>query len=261
MDIQEISLSELGKIAKEAGKLLLNHQSSARKLESDKDFLTTADLASDIFISKRLRYLTLQTPIYSEEKELLFKCQKKLWVVDPLDGTINYSNGDWFWGLSIAYIENGQTQIGAVYLPALNQLAVVSREGKTIVNGCKLAVSAEAELNKVQVWIDWPKILPAVQFKNSRRIILSLLDKLVEKTFYPQIRLCCSASLMAVATGQISAYIHPRPGIEDFAAGCLIVEKAGGKVTDLDGKPWNLDSQSIVASNGLIHEKLLELLN
>jgi myo-inositol-1(or 4)-monophosphatase len=259
MDIQEL-LPELVKIARDAGRFLLKyrqkHGGRINEIKSKKDFLTNADLESDRLISEQLKCLTPEVPIYSEENALLLTGQKEFWVVDPLDGTINYSNGDCFWGVSIALVENKQSQLGVVYLPALNRLAAVSRNGKTIVEGCKLAVSTETELNKAQVWIDWPKILPAIKFKNSRKIILSLLDKLAEKTFYPQIRLCCSASLMAVAIGQISGYIHPQPGIEDFSAGCLIVEKAGGQVTDLNGKPWNLDSRSIVASNGLIHKKL-----
>jgi len=74
---------------------------------------------------------------------------------------------------------------------------------------------------------------------------------------YPQIRLCSTASLMAVATGKICAYVHPHPAPEDFAAGALIVEKAGGKVTDLQGKPWDIFSKSIVASNGILHEEIL----
>ena len=79
MDIQEISLPELVKIAKEAGKLLLTHQSGVKRIESDKDFLTTADLKSDSLIFKRLVKLTPNIPIYSEEGKLVFlQHQKKL---------------------------------------------------------------------------------------------------------------------------------------------------------------------------------------
>ena len=67
-------------------------------------------------------------------------------------------------------------------------------------------------------------------------------------------------SLMAVASGKICAYIHPHPAPEDFAAAAFIVEKAGGKVTDLGGNAWDLSSDSIVATNGLLHDQVLKVL-
>jgi myo-inositol-1(or 4)-monophosphatase len=64
-----------------------------------------------------------------------------------------------------------------------------------------------------------------------------------------------------VATGKIEGYVHPGPTPFDIAAGCLIVEACGGRVTDMEGKPWTAFSKSIVATNGLIHEGVLQLLN
>ena len=253
MNIQKL-LPKVVEIAEDAGRVLLEQQSKARELKTDEDFLTTADLKSDKYITYKLKELNPDIPIYSEEKETGIKNIKGLfWIVDPLDGTINYFRQDNFWGVSIALVQNQKTQMGVVYLPGLNQLAAVTINGDAILKGVKLSVNSESSLAKAQIWTEWTKKGPVST--------LLILEKLARISLYPQIRLCCSASLTRVASGRISGYIHPQPGIEDFAAGCLIVEKAGGKVTDLEGKPWTPFSKSIIASNGLIHKQLLEATN
>lgn len=239
-------------VAEEAGKLLLGIQKGVREIKKPrKDFLTDADLKSHSLITARLRDLTPQVPIYSEENEEELKIGKEaIWVVDPLDGTINFFHQDFLWGVSIALVENQRTKLGVVCLPALNQTVGVGDKDEIVVRGnISLGVRKENNLSEAQIWTDWGK---------KSKVVLSLLPRLAEISLYPQIRLCATVSLMAVASGKISAYIHPHPAPEDFAAGALIVERAGGKVTDLQGSSWNLFSESIVASNSTLHDKLLK---
>ena len=254
VNIQKL-LPKVRMLVETAGRVLLEQQSRVRKLKTDKDFLTTADLISDKYIARKLQELNLDIPIYSEEKEIdMRNIEGLVWVVDPLDGTVNYFHRDNFWGVSIALVENQQTQIGVVYLPALDQLTGVTINGDAILKGITFSVNSETDLAKAQIWTDWTKKGPDVT--------LSTLEKLAQISLYPQIRLCCTGSLMAVASGKISGYIHPGPKPEDIAAGCLIVEKAGGKVTDFQGKTWTPFSKSIIASNGsIIHNQLLEAIN
>jgi len=112
-----------------------------------------------------------------------------------------------------------------------------------------LGVRKESQLSEARIWTDWGK---------ESKEALSLFPRMAEISMKPQIRLCSTASLMAVASGKISAYIHPHPAPEDFVAGAFIVEKAGGKVTDLKNKPWSISSDSIVASNGILHDEILK---
>lgn len=241
------------KIIKKAGQVLLEIQQEAKEIKKErKDFLTEADLRSHSLISERLQELTPEIPIYSEEGEVSIDGTKKaIWVVDPLDGTFNFFHQDVFWGISIAFVENQQTQLGVIYLPALNQLAGATKESDIITEGRGIAlkVRTDTDLSRAQIWLDWGKASKAV---------LSILPKIAAVSLYPQIRLCATASLMAVATGKITAYILPQPAPEDFAAGALIVERAGGRVTDLLGNPWMLLSDSIVASNGVLHNRILK---
>ena len=251
MDNQQL-LGELVNLAEEVGQTLLETQPRVRKLRRRiGDIVTNAELLSHSTILKRLRILTPEIPIFSEEgKEAIRKTSRIIWIVDPIDGTFNYIHRDVFWGISIALVANQQTQLGVVYLPALNRLIGATREGKVITKGnLILHVRPDRNLSEALIWTDWDK---------KAKVTPSVFVKIGRAGLRPQVRQCCSASLLAVATGNITAFIHPGPGPEDIAAGCLIVEKAGGRVTDLGGNNWTPFSDSIVASNGLLHEQILK---
>jgi len=233
---------------------LSKHQPVVKEIEKKgKDFLTNLDLVSHSLLSKKLRKIYPKIPIYSEEgKERIKRTRGKSLIIDPLDGSINYFHQDVFWGLSVALVKNSQTQLGVVYLPALKQLAGVTKTGDSFSRGdISLRVRKDRDIARAQIWLDWGK---------ESKAVLLLFPRLGKVSLYPQIRLCCTASLLAVAGGKIAAYVHPNPEPEDIAAGCLIVEKAGGKVTDFEGNPWTPFSKSIVASNGLVHRQILEVL-
>ena len=251
MDNQEV-LVRLVNLTEVVGQALLKIQPKVRKLPKRRgDIVTNADLMSHSLILKGLQTIIPEVPIFSEEgKETIRKTGRITWIVDPIDGTFNFIHRDVFWGVSIALVENQQTQLGIVYLPALNRLIGVTKEGKVITKGnLILRVRPDRELSEALIWIDWDK---------KAEITPSVFVKIGRVGLRPQVRQCCSASLLAVATGNISAFIHPGPGPEDIAAGCLIVEKAGGQVTDSDGNSWTPFSDFIVASNGLLHEQILE---
>lgn len=175
------------------------------------------------------------------------------WIIDPLDGSLNFFRQDEMWGISIALVENKESIAGLVYLPASNQLFTAAKD----TNGYS-GVSNSGVLRESQVWTDWVK--EANNGADHQRV-MAILAKLDQHTLYPQIRLCCTASLMRVATGRIDGYVHPKPEPFDIAAACLIVEKAGGRVTDMCGETWSPFSSSIVATNGLIHDELISVLN
>jgi len=254
MKNQKLLENAVGAI-KKAGDILLRIQRGTKEIKREgKDFLTKADLHSNSIIVSRLRELTPRVPINSEEGDKnLNRTEKEIWIIDPLDGTVNFFHQDVFWGVSVAFVRNRQTELGAIYLPALDVLIGATRDGKIIKRGnFDFGVGKESDLSRAQVWLDWSK---------ESKAVLSILPKIAKVSLYPQIRLCATASLMAVATGKIVAYIHPHPAPEDFSAGYLIVEMAGGKVTDLAGRPCTPFSDSMVASNGKLHNQILEAVN
>lgn len=241
-------LSKVIKIADSAGNKMLDLQDDVRRIEKEKkDFLTSADLISHNYILSHLEKIYPGMPVYSEESEE--KLMDTCWVIDPADGTINYFNKDKYWGISIALVENRETRLGVVVLPAMG-ISIGVEGSRKIVKNTRLFLNQTDKMSEANIWTDWSKQV---------RDIPLILSKLQSASMYPQIRLCSTASLLAVATGITPAYIHPGPAPEDFAAGAYIVEAAGGKVTDMSGDPWNINSQSIIASNNRFHSQIVEL--
>lgn len=245
---------EVSTIATRAGNVLLELQPRAREQQLfGKDFVTDADSSSHKLICSWLSRLTPNIRIYSEEGDEEFvQTNDPQWIVDPLDGSVNYFHQDFAWGVSIALSVEGKTKLAAVNLPALRQLVVGGPVNGT--STAMLEVRKDTDLARAQIWTDWPK---ANQNKT-----LKIFGKLSNASLYPQLRLCTTYSLLMVAFGKIAGYIHPGPKPEDFSAAALFVERAGGIVTDLKGQPWTPWSNSIVAScTRKLHEKLLDILS
>lgn len=251
-DLKSI-LAPAVRIARDAGEKLQKKQSSA-SVVNRKDFVTDADQMSHRFIAQSLCQLTPDVEIYSEESGTeLAETNDWNWIVDPLDGTVNYFHRDSYWGVSIALAYRQVVELAVCSFPAIGELDAALRPSRLLIGSSTLRVREDRDLSQAQIWTD--------HIKGSVDPVLDILGRLARHTLYPQIRLCCSASLAAVACGRIAGYVHPAPKPEDFAAAAFLVEMAGGKVTDIQGNPWTVFSKSIVATNGLLHEQLLEVLN
>ncbi len=241
--------------ARTAGDMLREMRLSAIVTEQrGPDLTTSADLASEEMIIRLLRATDPTIPAYSEEGRGEIPESGLGWVIDPLDGTHNYLHGCGLYGVSIALLENRVPVMGVVYFPKTHGLY----QGHTgFFTGFQttghMAVSGETNLAKSVAWTDWSK-QPA---ENT----LALLDRLKDCSCYPTMPMCATQGLIMVATGKIQAYIHPQPAIEDHAAAGLLVQLAGGRVTDIYGNPWTPFSTSIMATNGYIHEELLDAVN
>lgn len=235
--------------ARAAGGMLLEMQPRVAVINQKyKDFVTDADIKAEAMILDALSLAFPGIPAYAEESGGNANTSGPLWVIDPIDGSVNFFRQDDHWGVSIAFVVDGHTRVGVVYFPK-KALALSTRIDSPVVR----RVSAHADMKSAQVWTDWIKGDPAE--------VVKVLDRLQKRTLYPEIRLSCTASMAAVATGRIEGYVHVAPQPFDFAAMALIVEKAGGRVTERDGTPWTAFSTSIVASNGLIHDELLSVTN
>lgn len=204
-------------------------------------------------------------PALSEEKGGIETCEGYLWVIDPVDGTLNFFLQDDHFGVSIALVENGKTVAGVIYLPARNQLFSASRDmvarfrltGEKEGEWTHPRVNQEDNLASAQFWVEWGK---EAHGGDDHKKVQHILAKLDRRTLYPQIRNCTTASMMAVACGKIAGCVLSKPEPFDIAAAALIVEQAGGKVTHMDGSPWGPFSRSLAVSNGALHEDLLRIL-
>jgi len=248
--------------ARMAGRLLCVHfeqRHTVRFKSSDIDLVTEADLASEQLIVETIRARFPEHTILAEEglgdwQQVLGETEW-LWVVDPLDGTVNYAHGFPVWGVSLALAEWGRVQVGVTYDPLRDDLFWAERGGGAWRNGRCLHVSGTARLKEALVatgfaykratlkdnnLAEFSAVMPRVQ--GVRRAGAAVID------------------LALLAAGVLDGYWEKHLQPWDWAAGWLLVEEAGGVVTDLDGGPWSLGCDWMAASNGVLHEELLGVL-
>jgi myo-inositol-1(or 4)-monophosphatase len=254
-------------VAWEAGKFLVGFRPQAKRMATKKDFLLNADLESDRLIRDALFAAYPTIPYTSEEQEINSTLSQRF-AVDPIDASYNYGSGDSNWAVSIAYLENDETKVGVVFLPALGELYSATSDtsairqhldGFTRRTSERLKVNDHTDLKSGQIWIEWGK---EMREGLDHERVYELIPRLDRHSLYPQIRNCAAGDPIAVARGIATGFVMINPDPFDCAAAGLIVAKAGGIVTDLDGNPWRPSSKSIVATNGIIsvHDELLKVL-
>jgi myo-inositol-1(or 4)-monophosphatase len=174
------------------------------------------------------------------------------WLVDPVDGTVNFAHGFPLFGLSIAYEEAGQVLAGVVWAPALGwEFAAAHGAGATM-NGVPMRVSRVADFSRALLVTGFPADRRSSPQNNFREFVaLYLAAGEVRRLGAASLDLCF------VARGWLDGYWERKLKPWDMAAGALIVEEAGGRVTAPDGGRFVVDSGESVATNGLIHEQLL----
>jgi len=179
-----------------------------------------------------------------------------LWVVDPLDGTTNFVHGVPFFAVSIAYLCRGETRFGVIHDPVRDTWYEAVRGAGFMENGQPRRVSAEETLRR-------SLLATGLQYDAAGEGRLNLRHFAAVARQSRNVRALGSAALALalVAAGRLSGFWELRLGPWDVAAGVLMIEEAGGRVTHLDGSPFTLGRRGdIVASNGRIHDALLAVL-
>lgn len=176
------------------------------------------------------------------------------WIVDPLDGTIAFIAGLPSFGVSIAYERRGRVEAGVMLFPRLRELYVAERGRGAWLNGRRIHVSRAAELGGcvVSLWHNDTVWRNPVLRERIARIGRQVRSVAVFGACF---------SLAYVAAGRLDGYWEASAHAWDVAAGALLVQEAGGRVTDGAGRPFDVDEPSIIASNGGIHDHLVALLN
>lgn len=177
------------------------------------------------------------------------------WVIDPIDGTYNYVRGISRWATSVAALEEGGTLAAATAAPALDDVYLAGTNAATR-NGHSIAVSDRSAAAELVVA---PVMLPPVETRDSYSAgVRSVLDQFADVRRVGSLQL----ALALVAAGAIDIATTPRtPNPWDSIAGVRLIRAAGGRVTDAAGRPWEPDSDGLVASNDRAHETALEIVN
>lgn len=253
------TLSYLEQLARQAGAILhagynMEHQVGYKGVI---DLVTEVDHQSEKFLLGEVQKDFPGHHIFSEESGVIQGNAEHIWYIDPLDGTVNYAHHIPIFCVSIAYSSHGSLSLGAIYDPMRNEMFLAERGKGAYLNGHPLNVSAATELQRSLLVTGFPYTAwntPQDNFANFVK-----LAKLTQG-----VRRLGSAALdlTYVAAGRFDGYWEISLNAWDVAAGGLICEEAGARVTNIKGESDYLSSpQSVVASTPGIHARLLEELN
>jgi myo-inositol-1(or 4)-monophosphatase len=221
------------------------------KGEGKNNLVTEVDRKVEDYLVKTIHKTFPDHCVLSEESgDCGIKPSSHRWIIDPIDGTTNYAHGYDFFAVSIGLEINGKMMVGVVNAPVLKKLFHAAKDKGSFLNGKPIKVSRTRNL-------DTALLATGFTYKN-RGLNLPNFEYFLYNT--QGIRRCGAATLdfCYLAAGRLDGYweLGLRPW--DMAAGSLIVEEAGGKVTTLDGKPLNLLGKSSLATNGLLHPAMLK---
>jgi myo-inositol-1(or 4)-monophosphatase len=178
------------------------------------------------------------------------------WIIDPLDGTVNFAHGFPMFCVSIALETDGRLEYGVIYDPLRDELFEASRGAGASLNGQPIRVSRTAHLSRALIATGFP-------YDIGERVpeTLARLGRLLGIVQGLRRGGSAALDLCYVACGRIDGFYEENLKPWDTAAGLLIVTEAGGKITTFDGGDYDIDAPNITASNGVLHSKLLYYLN
>lgn len=246
-------------VAMRSGTILMRNFNDNIKRTRSKKSRTEVVTESDIEVHKFVRFKIKQRfpdhNFESEEGDHINTGSKYTWVIDPLDGTLNYTIGNPFFSTSITLMEHGTPLIGIVYAPYTREMFVVEKDRSARLNERNIRVSKEKKLaNAVMSYAYF------THDKKSRRRATKLLENFEDSCLRMRHLGCTTLALAYVACGRMDAsVISPPLRLWDVASGILLVKTAGGKITNIKGEEWEGLHQGLVASNTGIHNQIISI--
>ena len=245
-------------IAREAGRLLLTglRREIAVEMKGVVDLVTEMDRRSEALIRERLAAAFPDTDLLAEEGSGSMEGRPGgLWIVDPLDGTTNYAHGFPVFAVSMALERDGRVELGVVYDPTRDECFSAARGRGARLNGRPIQVSRRDDLGQSLLATGFP-----YDIRTSQRNNLRQFGDLVLRTRAVRRAGAASLDLAGVAAGRFDGYWEEKIAPWDIAAGVLLVEEAGGRVTGYAGEPVDIRGARVVATNGHIHADLVACL-
>lgn len=256
------------KVAREAaragGNVLVGYfrQGIEMRTKQDCDFVSDADVESERAIIDVIRSSFPEHVILGEEDqggaaETLDTNAESLWVIDPLDGTTNFAHDIPHFAVSIGYYENGEAVCGVVYNPAREDWFHAVRGEGAFANDTRVTVADYDSLSESLV---------GVGFYYDRGVMMEATLASIRDLFQQKIHGIrrfgtASLDLCQIGCGQFGAFFEYELSPWDFAAGRLFVKEAGGQVTNCRGSALPLAKSSVLASNGKLHDSVLQIVS
>lgn len=257
MDRRDEFLEAAKAAAREAGRLLRENVDKRGEImfKGAVDLVTHFDRKSQEMIFRRLSAAFPGHGFLAEEGLSLPGTSGCRWIIDPIDGTTNFAHTFPIFCVSIALEQKGEVVVGVVYDPMRDELFEAVRGRGAFLNGARVGVSDIPELGKALLATGFPYDVRTSSFNNVREFNAFIVRA-------QAVRRCGSAALdlCYVACGRFDGFWELKLKPWDVAAGALIIEEAGGRVSDFEGRTFDPFNQQALASNGRIHEEMRAVL-
>jgi len=239
--------------AKKAGSYVMRHfdKENAISFKKGREIVTEIDKQSEKIIIGELLKAFPSHGVWSEERPELEKKSQFRWVVDPIDGTAIFTRGFPFFGIAIALERKGKPVVAVHYFPALKWLYTAEKGKGAYCNGERIHVSKNTKKDPLIY-------LVSTELLRHPRLMSPFMREARERKVRPEAYGSTAFHISMVAHGRADASFdfHVKPG--DIAAGILLVEEAGGRVTDRRGKKATSAATGVISSNGKFHRTLTQ---
>jgi myo-inositol-1(or 4)-monophosphatase len=245
------------RVAKDAGRLLRDRVGTRINISHKGaiDLVTDVDVASEQLIRDQVSIHYPRHQVLAEEGGLAESNSEYRWIIDPLDGTTNYAHSYPVFCVSIALEYRGEVILGVVYDPMRDELFAAERGAGATLNNRSIRVSTTADLMKSLLSTGFPYDI--------RTATLTNLDHWANFAMNAQALRrdgAAALDLCYVACGRFDGFWELNLAAWDMAAGVLIVEEAGGRVSNFKGESFDIYKPEVLASNSLIHDRMIEVL-
>jgi myo-inositol-1(or 4)-monophosphatase len=242
---------------KKAGQLLNDNIQKVEEVsfKSKSNIVTNIDLEAEKIILDSIKNNFPEHGILSEEADAVGdQSAEYLWIIDPIDGTINYYYGMNPFRVGACLLQNKKPILTVIYNPTKDELYTGEIGKGAFLNGKRIMVTDNDELENSVV------MFHLSSKKDPRLRTLGLLDVIFQESMHMRMYGSSLAQMSYIASGKFDVYFNIETNPWDILPGALLVQEAGGKVTDIKGDAITNTSVSVVATNGKVHDKILALL-
>lgn len=246
---------ELEPIMRGAGELLLSFYGKKLKktIKPKNGFATEADIASEQFLIAELKKLLPEASFYAEESGKSGSDSDYCWVIDPLDGTTDFAHQIPYWCISVALTHNTTPIMGAIYAPMQDEYFYAQQGKGAWCNGKPIQVSEPEKFSDALIGIGVPYAT------DERLPVVKLAQKVVRQAFGVRYFGSIALDLANLASGRLDGVVLMHLAWWDVAAGIVILEEAGGKITDFEGNSLDPDYKTAFAGGKLVYTNLMNL--
>jgi len=247
-------------LAKKGGKILKKNfghlDESQIEVKGHKDVVTVLDKEIERMYSEAIKEKYPNHGIIGEEGTSDNPDKEFVWVLDPLDGTRNYTIQVPFYATVLCLMQNKEPVVGVIHVPEINKLYHATKGGGAFLNDRKISVSDIGELSKSSILYCHKAKNDLIKNAEKYAVRLKLAAKGADRLR------TAGGEMGLVAEGLCEAYLLDGLPLWDLAAGVLIIREAGGRATDFNGKDWVPGDKNILLSNGTgIHDEILKIIN